>query len=63
MTAMLKHQRLKNSGSTEVEPKESKYQRLDKRDIEERNGLDEDENEIKGARYVSFPLISLFSLF
>ena len=57
--ALLKRQRFEESGSDETEPKGSKRQRLDERDNEEGNSLDEDEGEIEGARYVPPPLVLL----
>ena len=60
--ALLKRQRFEESGSDETEPKGLKRQRLDERDDEEGNSLDEDEGEIEGARYVSPPFVPLPSL-
>lgn len=57
--ALLKRQRFEESGSDETEPKGSKRQRLDERDDEEGNSLDEDEGEIEGARYVPPPFVPL----
>ena len=60
--ALLKRQRFEESGSDETEPKRLKRQRLDERDDEEGNSLDEDEGEIEGARYVLFPFVLLLLL-
>lgn len=57
--ALLKRQRFEESGSDETEPKGLKRQRLDERDDEEGNSLDEDEGEIEGARYVPPPFVPL----
>ena len=59
MLAMLQRQRFENNRSDETEPRVWKRQRLDERDNEEKNGLDEDEGEIEGAKYVSSPFIPL----
>lgn len=45
-----------------MKPRQSKRQRLDEHDNEERNNLDEDENKIESARYISSPFIPLLSL-
>ena len=42
-----------------MELKRSKRQRLDERDNEEGNSLDEDESEIKGARYIPLSFVPL----
>ena len=47
---MLKRQRFGDNGSDKMEPRESKCQHLNEHDNEERNDLDEDESEKKGAR-------------
>lgn len=60
---ILKRQQFKDSRSDKTEPRGSKYQRLDKRDNKEENGLDEDEGKIKSAKYVSPPFIFLSLLF
>ena len=60
--ALLKRQRFKEGGSDETEPKGSKRQRLDECDDEEGNSLDEDEDEMEGARYVPPPFVPLPSL-
>ena len=62
MPALLKHQRFEESGSDETEPKRSKRQRLDERDNKEENSLDEEEDEIEGARYIPSPFVPLLSL-
>ena len=56
---LLKRQRFKESRSDETKPKGPKRQRLDERDNEEGNSLDEDEGEIKGAKYVPPPFVPL----
>lgn len=62
MPTMLKRQQFKDSGSDETESRGSKRQCLDKRDSKEGNGLDENEGEIEGARYIFPPFIPLFFL-
>ena len=57
--AMLKRQQFEKSGSDEMEPKRSKRQRFDERDNEEGNSLDEDKDEIEGARYIPPPFLPL----
>ena len=56
-SALLKCQQFEESGSDKTEPKGSKRQRLDERDNEEENSLDEDEGEIEGARYIPPPFV------
>ena len=55
---LLKRQQFKENGSDKTEPKGLKRQRLDERNNEEENSLDENEGKIKGARYV-LPLFVL----
>ena len=57
--AMLKHPQFEDSGSDEIELRGSKCQRLHEHNKEEANGLDENEGEIKSARYISPPFIPL----
>ena len=59
MPAMLKCQGFENSRSHETKPRGSKRQHLDERNNKEGNGLDEDEDEIKGTRYIPSPFIPL----
>lgn len=59
---MLMYQRFKDSESDKTELRGLKYQHLDERDNEEKNGLDEDKGEIKSTRYVRLSLF-LFFLF
>ena len=61
--ALLKRQRFEESGSDEMEPKGSKRQRLDERDNEEGNSLNEDQGEIEGARYIPSSFVPLPLLF
>ena len=58
--AMLKRQHFKDSRSDKTKPRGAKCQRLDERDNEEKNGLDEYEGEIKGTKYVALLFIPLF---
>ena len=62
MSAVLKRQQCKNSGSKKTEPRGSKCQRLYTRGDEEWKGLDkfESEGEAKIIGYVSFSLVALF---
>ena len=62
MSVILKRQQFKYSGSDKMKPRRSKYQSLDKRNNKEENNLDKDKSEIKSAKYVLFPFISLFLL-
>ncbi len=59
--AMLKCQRFEDSRSDKTEPRGSKHQRLDLRDDEEGEGLDEfeDEGEGKDIEYILFPFVAL----
>ena len=55
--AMLKHQQFEDGRSEKTKPRRSKRQRLDEHNNEEGNGLDADEGEIEGHRYVFLPLL------
>lgn len=59
MPALLKRQQFEESGNNKTESKKSKRQRLNERDNEERNSLDKDKGEIKGAKYVLPPFVPL----
>ena len=58
--AILKHQWFNNNESEEMTSR--KPRRFDKHDNEEEQGLDENENEFEGNRYVLFPSSTLPSL-
>ncbi len=59
-TAVLKHQRFEDSGRYVTEPRGSKCQRLDVRNDEEGEGLNEfeGEGEREDIRYVPLPLVA-----
>ena len=59
---LLKRQPFEESGSDKTKPKGSKGQCLDERNNKEGNSLDEDEDEIEGARYVPSPFVPLLPL-
>ena len=61
-STVLKQQQFEDSGSDKRKPKRSKPQRLDECDNEEKNGLDEDEDEIEDTRYALLLCVFFFPL-
>lgn len=54
---MLKRQRFDDSNINKTAPK--KYQQFDEHDNQEKQGLDKNESEVEGNRYIPFPPLSL----